>query len=84
VWAPAHLAFDNGGEAVALIPTRYPGSEHADEGLIVMGRKTVWQEAGSDRHYGLGQRILATDAADVPLLELRSLTVNAPTAEAGV
>ena len=83
VWAPAHLEFDNGGETVALIPTRYPGSEGADEGLIVLGRKTVWQDAGSDRHYGLGQRILATDAVDVPLLELRSLTVNPRTAEAG-
>ena len=27
VWMPAHLQFENGGEAVALIPTRYPGSE---------------------------------------------------------
>jgi type VI secretion system protein ImpE len=27
VWMPAHFAFANGGEAVAVIPTRYPGSE---------------------------------------------------------
>jgi hypothetical protein len=26
VWMPAHLQFENGGESVALIPTRYPGS----------------------------------------------------------
>ena len=25
VWMPAHLQFENGGEMVALIPTRYPG-----------------------------------------------------------
>ena len=30
VWMPAHLQFENGGESVALIPTRYPGSEAAD------------------------------------------------------
>ena len=29
VWMPAHLQFENGGESVALIPTRYPGSETA-------------------------------------------------------
>ena len=29
VWMPAHLQFENGGESVALIPTRYPGSEAA-------------------------------------------------------
>ena len=27
VWMPAHLQFENGGDSVALIPTRYPGSE---------------------------------------------------------
>lgn len=27
VWLPAHLAFENGGEALALIPTRYDGSQ---------------------------------------------------------
>ncbi len=26
VWMPAHLQFENGGESVALIPTRYQGS----------------------------------------------------------
>ncbi len=27
VWTPAQIIWSNGGEAVALIPTRYPGSE---------------------------------------------------------
>jgi type VI secretion system protein ImpE len=76
VWMPAHLQFDNGGEAVALVPTRYPGSERSGDGLIVLARKTIWEDAGEDRHHGLGQRILATDVVDVPLLELRSLTVR--------
>ncbi len=35
VWVPAHLQFENGGESVALIPTRYAGSEAADDGPIV-------------------------------------------------
>src|SRR5580765_8165726 len=26
VWMPAHLQFENGGESLSLIPTRYPGS----------------------------------------------------------
>ena len=41
VWMPAHLQFENGGESVALIPTRYPGSERAGDGLIALARKTV-------------------------------------------
>ena len=28
----------------ALVPTRYPGSESSEDGLIALARKTVWQE----------------------------------------
>ncbi len=76
VWMPAQLQFENGGESVALIPTRYPGSEHSEDGLVVLARKTVWEEAAPDTHYGLGQRIIATDSGDVPLLELRELVIR--------
>jgi type VI secretion system protein ImpE len=82
VWMPAHLQFENGGESVALIPARYPGSEASEDGLIALARKTVWQEVAPDTHYGLGQRVIATDAADVPLLELRKLVVHASAADA--
>ena len=81
VWMPAQLQFENGGESVALIPTRYPGSEHSEDGLVVLARKTIWEEAAPDTHYGLGQRIIATDAIDVPLLELRTLVIRAGAAE---
>jgi len=76
VWMPAYLQFENGGESVALIPTRYAGSETAADGMIALGRKTLWSEAGADVHHGLGQRILATDVADVPLLEVRSIALS--------
>lgn len=75
VWMPAHLQFQNGGDSVALVPTRYPGSEFAAEGSIALGRKTVWQEVAADIHYGLGQRIIATDAAEVPLAEIRTISI---------
>jgi len=76
VWMPAHLQFENGGESVALIPTRYPGSEATGDGSIALARKTVWNEVAPDVHHGLGQRIIATDAGDVPLMEIRSLSIN--------
>ena len=47
VWMPAHLQFENGGESVALIPTRYPGSAASPDGLIALARKTVWEEIGA-------------------------------------
>ena len=70
VWMPAQFRFENGGELVGLIPTRYPGSERSEDGLIVLARKTDWRQVADDTHYGLGQRILATDAIEVPLMEL--------------
>jgi type VI secretion system protein ImpE len=76
VWMPAHLEFENGGESVALIPTRYPGSEASADGLIALARKTVWDEVAPDAHHGLGQRVFTTDAEDVPLMEVRAVTIT--------
>lgn len=83
VWMPAHLQFENGGEMLALIPTRYPGSEASDDGLIALARKTVWQEVAPETHHGLGQRILTTDVGDTPLLEIRTLVIGAGTGTPG-
>jgi type VI secretion system protein ImpE len=71
VWLPAEFVWANGGEAVGFIPTRYPGSESSTDDAIRLARKTDWVDA--DNAIGLGQRLLATDEAEVPLLELRSV-----------
>jgi type VI secretion system protein ImpE len=75
VWMPAHLDFENGGEAVALIPTRYPGSERG-ESAVALARKTIWEEVAPDTHVGLGQRILATDADEIPLMDVRTIELH--------
>lgn len=71
VWLPANFTWANGGTAVGLIPSRYPGSEQADDDLIKLARKTDWQTVSDDIQYGLGQRLLATDVDDYPLLDTR-------------
>src|SRR6185503_13171881 len=58
VWMPAHLDFENGGESLALIPTRYAGSESSTDGAIALARKTEWEAIGEEIFRGLGQRIL--------------------------
>jgi type VI secretion system protein ImpE len=80
VWIPARLEFQNGGESVALIPTRYPGSETSPDGLVVLARKTVWEEISPDAHRGLGQRVIATDIDDRPLMEIRTISLNSDAA----
>src|ERR1700736_6803369 len=69
VWLPAEFVWANGGEAVGFIPTRYPGSELSTDDAIRLARKTDWVDAAGA--IGLGQRLLASDEAEVPLLELR-------------
>lgn len=76
VWTPAHFEFSNGGEAVGLIPTRYPGSESAEDDQLRLARKTVWNEVGSDVFVGQGQRLFSTDAGDHPLMDVRSIRVG--------
>jgi type VI secretion system protein ImpE len=82
VWMPAHLEFENGGESVALIPSRYVGSEQSDDGLVIMSRKTIWQEVAPETHHGIGQRILTTDADELPLMEVRTITFRGASDEA--
>jgi type VI secretion system protein ImpE len=77
VWMPAHLDFDNGGESLALLPTRYPGSESSADGAIALARKTSWETIAADAYRGLGQRILVTDGGETPMLELRTISVHA-------
>ena len=76
VWMPAQLQFQNGGETVALIPTRYPGSESSGDGAIALARKTVWEAFADDAFRGLGQRVFATDGGETPFLEVRAITIR--------
>jgi type VI secretion system protein ImpE len=77
VWAPAHLTWTNGGEAVALIPSRYPGSEMSGDARIRLARFTDWQDRGGGLFTGLGQRMLTTDTGEYPLLALRRIDLDA-------
>lgn len=77
VWAPAHLQFVNGGETVALIPTRYPGSATQPDAALRMSRKTEWVEIAEGQFRGLGQRLLSTSANELGLLEVRQLQLDA-------
>jgi type VI secretion system protein ImpE len=67
VWTPASFVWTNGAQTVGLIPTRYDGSVASGDEALLMGRRTEWTEHG----HGLGQRMLASDAGDHPLMDVR-------------
>ncbi len=78
VWMPAQFSWSNGGEAVGLVPTRYPGSEASDDGAIRLARRTDWLERAGGVCLGMGQRMLATDAGEYALMEVRKLRLDVP------
>lgn len=73
VWTPAQLTFVNEGDTVALIPTRYPGTEKATDSRLVMARSTEWTEHAGGTFLGVGQRLLATDQGEHPLMDVREI-----------
>ena len=76
VWTAATLRLVNGGEVVALIPTRYAGTTESGDAAAKLARATTWTDAGAETFVGTGQRLLATDEGDIPIMDLRLLTVN--------
>ncbi|MBK7542201.1 MAG: virulence protein SciE type [Candidatus Competibacteraceae bacterium] len=85
VWVPAQFTWANGGETVGLIPARYPGSQDAPDPLVQLGRKTDWRDCGEETWLGLGQRMLATEQGEHPLLDVRRIALDVgdiPTPEA--
>lgn len=82
VWTGANLTLQNGGEFVALIPTRYAGTAETGTAGEKLARETNWTDAGSETFVGIGQRLLATDKGDTALMDLRSLKMDPmPSAE---
>ena len=73
VWLQTIVTWTNEGQVPALIPTRYPGSESGDDDALRLSRRTDWIAHPADTYFGLGQRMLTTDAGEYPLLEVREI-----------
>lgn len=80
VWLPAHLTLTTGGETVALLPTRYPGSERAEDPALRLARRTDWVDRGEDLFTGLGQRMFAADTGEYSIMDVRRIVIDAPDA----
>ncbi len=80
IWAPADFRWLNEGQASGYVPMRYPDSEKSDDALIQLARQTQWQERAENFFCGLGHRTFMTDAAEIPLAEVRSIQFLHPEA----
>jgi type VI secretion system protein ImpE len=76
LWLPAQFIWVNGGQALGLLPVRYPGIDPASDAELQLGHRTDWTEISQTALVGAGQRVLAVGSGDLSLLELRSLRLN--------
>lgn len=76
VWLPAWITLAHEGEVAALLPVRYPGTESQADGDLRRARRTDWQDVAPGVQHGLGQRLLATDSGDYPVLDARLLEIG--------
>ena len=81
VWLPASFKWANDGTAVGFIPSRYVGSEASSDELIALSRKTDWQQMGDGSWCGLGQKIYATNTAEMALFDCRDLSLDCKTTD---
>jgi type VI secretion system protein ImpE len=72
VWLPAEVTWANGGQNMVMLPARYPLLSGVGQDYLLC-RKTDWQDRGNEVFEGIGQRMIATDQSDYPLLQVRSI-----------
>jgi type VI secretion system protein ImpE len=73
VWTAASFTWTNGAQTVGLIPTRYSATVASGNDALLLARATEWTQQG----HGLGQRMLATDAGDYALMDVRVIEFDA-------
>jgi Protein of avirulence locus involved in temperature-dependent protein secretion len=78
IWIPAQFTWSNGGNATGLIPVRYAGTESSSDDALRLSRKTDWLKRSDELFIGVGQRMLATDHTEYPLLEARQIGFESP------
>ena len=82
----ADFTWDSGNTASGFVPTTYPavdgslgdgssgdGGPARIEARQRLARRTDWREQPGGAWWGHGQRLFATDAADLPLLQVRTI-----------
>jgi type VI secretion system protein ImpE len=82
IWMPAHFVWSNGGEGFGFVPTRYPGLDAGADPALLLSRRTEWEER-ENWFLGRGQRVLATDAAETALMDIRRLELTPEAADDG-
>ena len=71
VWAKCQLTVRGGAAQAMLMPARYPASESSTDDAIRLAKRTDWLPIEAEHYSGLGQRMFASDANEIALLDCR-------------
>lgn len=77
VWARARFTWATGGISDGFLPVRYPGSERSTEAALRLAAETHVLSDDEGLRVLAGQRLLATTAGELPLLQAREITFRA-------
>ncbi len=82
VWAVAIITLASGGKMPAFLPVRYPGAVETGDASVMLARTTDFRALQGEHAAGIGQRMLTTEAIDLPFLEVRDLSFDSAMAAA--
>ena len=84
LWTSATIrggdALDGAEFGEALLPVLAPLSHRHPDDLVRLGRVTEWAELEADLEIPVGQKMLLVDGEDFPILEVRDLEIDGPSA----
>jgi type VI secretion system protein ImpE len=73
IWIPAGFVWSHGAEGAGFIFARYPGERTSRDDAFCLARKTAWEPQAEGLSFGCGQRLLASETEDYPVLDIRSI-----------
>ena len=76
VWTPAALTLRSGDQGEVLLFSLYVDS-HVQEEDVKLGRRTIWEQSSAGYTIAYGQKVIAADDRDWPILEIRNVEVEA-------
>lgn len=76
IWTPASMTLHSGDHGEVLLFSLYVDSHLQDED-VKLGRRSVWEQSPPGYTIAYGQKVIAADDRDWPILEIRSVEVEA-------
>ncbi len=76
VWLPVQIRWNNEGNSVGFMPSRYPGDATLADPQSALARKTDWTDVGGNFYTGSGQRMFSSNENEYSLLQTRSIVFN--------